>query len=518
LSLAWAAAGGALYCLGYAGFGFWPAALVAWAALWHALDRTRGVARAAWLGFAFGEVAHAGGFAWLLRLTDAFLGGNEALGAALFALHSLLFGAMWAAHAALFRAARNRGASLALAGPCVLVLVEWLFPQLFPAHLGDAFVDRTTLAQLASLGGPLLLSALAALVNAAVLELARWRAGTRAFPRAVALACAAALAAASGLGAWRLGAIARTDAAAPALRVGAVQANAAPLEKRERPEQLHRTHLALTRELLAQGALDLVVWPETVISRGIAGPFPLAGDLIRGDAHTPLLFGAASVRTEDGARRIFNSALLVERDGTIRAGYDKRLLVPFAEWAPAPLARFFPNAQRFGAARELRAVALDGVPIATPICYEAALPGYVREVVRETRAQWIAMLANDGWFGDSALPHIHLAVARMRAIENGRWVLRSTNSGISALIDPAGRLVARMPLLERALLRGELRPRTEQTLYARLGDWPGWIAAVLLMASSLRAPAERSRTRGPRRRRSDAGAGPERARGNLDPQ
>ncbi|HEU4427225.1 MAG TPA: apolipoprotein N-acyltransferase [Myxococcota bacterium] len=486
MNLAWAAAGGALFCLGYAGFGFWPCALVAWAALWHALDRARGIAGPALLGFVFGEVAHAGGFSWLLRLTDVFLAGNDLLGAALFSLHSLVFGAMWAAHAALFRAARVRGVPLAVAGPCALVLVEWLFPQLFPAHLADAFVDRTAFAQLASLGGPLLLSALAAFVNAALLELVRWLAGARAFPRAATLAAVAALAAASAFGAWRLAEIACADAAAPALRVGAVQANAAPLEKRERPEQLHRTHLAMARELLAQGALDLVVWPETVISRGIAGPFPLAGDLIRGDNRVPLLFGAASVRTEDGARRIYNSALLVERDGTIRAGYDKRLLVPFAEWAPAALARFFPNAQRFGAAHELRAVVLDGAPIATPICYEAAVSGYVRELVHETRAQWIVMLANDGWFGDSHLPHIHLAVARLRAIENGRWTLRATNSGISALIDPAGRIVARTPLLEPALLRGELRPRSERTLYARLGEWPGWVAAGLLLALGTR--------------------------------
>lgn len=497
LNFAWAAAGGALFCLGYAGFGFWPCALVAWAALWHALDRARGVAHAALLGLVFGVVAHVGGFAWLLRLTDIFLAGNDALGAALFALHSLLFGAIWATHAALFRVARARGAPLVVAGPCALVLVEWLLPQLFPAHLADAFVDRTTFAQLASLGGPLLLSALGALMNAALLELARWRAGARASPRALTLAVAGALVASGAFGVWRLGAISRADAAAPALRVGAVQANAAPLEKRKRPEPLHRTHLEMTRELLAPGPLDLVVWPETVISRGIAGPFPLAGDLIRGDTRAALLFGAASVRTEDGARRIFNSALLIERDGTIRAGYDKRLLVPFAEWAPSSLARFFPNAQRFGAARELRAVALEGMPIATPICYEAAVSGYVRELVRDTHAELIVMLANDGWFGDSHLPRIHLAVARLRAIENGRWALRATNSGISAVIDPAGRVVARTPLLERALLRGELYPRRERTLYARLGDWPGWLAAVLLaVAACRRPPAAHEVTRG----------------------
>lgn len=480
--LAWAAAGGALFFLGYAGFGIWPLASIAWAALWQGIEGRRSVAAAARLGFVFGWVAHAGGYPWLLRLVDVFLGGNRALGVALWFGHSLWFAGGYAVYAALYAAARVRGWPVAAAGVLPLVAVEWLYPQLFPVHLGDAFVDRTRLVQIAALGGPLLVSALAVLVNAAVFEAAHWLARARGAPIATGVATATALAAAAGYGSLVLARLARAEAVAPALRVGIVQANFGVLEKRRDPGEVHRRHLAQTRELLAEGPLDLVVWPETVYSRGIAGPFPVAGDLIRGDSETPLLFGAASVRGEGGQRRVYNSALLIQADGSIRETYDKNLLVPIAERLPiGALSRLFPHAQQFGAASETPPLVLGGLRISTPICYEAAVPGFVRRMARHATPHLFVMLANDAWFGDSHEPWIHLAVARMRAIEQRRYVVRATNSGLSALVDPAGRLLARSDLLARQNLRGTVRALEGETLYARFGDWPGWLAAAGLL-------------------------------------
>jgi apolipoprotein N-acyltransferase len=104
------------------------------------------------------------------------------------------------------------------------------------------------------------------------------------------------------------------------------------------------------------------------------------------------------------------------------------------------------------------------------------------------------MLANDAWFGDSHEPWIHLAVARMRAIEHHRYVVRATNSGVSAFVDPAGRLLARSELLARQNLRGTVRPLEGATLYARLGDWPGWLAGAALLGLLLAdRPTRRSR-------------------------
>lgn len=484
MSFAFAAAGGALFFLGYAGFGIWPLALVAWAALWQGLEaaRARGLRRAALLGFVFGQVAHAGGYPWLLRLVDVFLGGDRALGAALWLAHSVWFAASYAVYAVLYASARARGWPVAAAGVLPLVAVEWLFPQLFPVHLGDAFVDRTRFVQIADLGGPLLVSALALLVNAGLFETARWLARARSLPLASWLATAAALAAAAGYGSLALARLEIAEASAPPLRVGIVQANFGVLEKRRDPDEVHRRHLEQTQELLADGPLDLVVWPETVYSRGIAGPFPVAGDLIRRGFETPLLFGAASLRSEGGQRRVYNSALLIQADGAIREAYDKNLLVPIAERLPlGALSRLFPHAQHFGAAGETPPLTLGSLRISTPICYEAAAPGFVRRMAREAKPHLFVMLANDAWFGDSHEPWIHLAVARMRAIEHHRYVVRATNSGLSAFVDPAGRVLARSELLARQNLRGAVRPLEGETLYARLGDWPGWLASAALV-------------------------------------
>jgi apolipoprotein N-acyltransferase len=485
----WAAAGGALYFLGYAGFGVWPLALVAWAPLWHAIEaaRARGPGATALAGLVFGLVAHAGGFAWLWRLVEVFLGGSAALGAALWLGHALWFAAAYAVQGLLLGLVRARGWPVAAAGPASLVAVEWLWPSLFPVHLGDALVERTHWIQIADLGGPLLLSALVALGNAAAFETWRWLAGARPRPLATWAVAAGALLFATGYGALRMRALERALADAPRLEIGIVQANQGVLDKGRDPERVHERHLEQSRELLAAGPVDLLVWPETVYGRGIRGPLPVAGQLIRRDLAVPLLFGAPSLRVVEGRELEFNSAFLVGADGTIRDGYDKNLLVPIAEQLPfgAALEGLLPHAQHFGAASETPALGLGAFRIATPICYETVEPAFLRRMVRDSGANLIVSLANDGWFGDSHEPWLHLALARLRAVEQRRYLVRATNSGISAVIDPAGRVVARTGLLARESLRGAVRAHGETTLYARLGDWPGWLAAAAVAAALL---------------------------------
>jgi apolipoprotein N-acyltransferase len=498
-ALALAALGGAAFCLGYPGFALWPFALVAWALLFAALEavRARGLASSSGLGFVFGFVAHAGGFAWLWRLVDVFLGGNVAVGAAFWLAHALWFSAGYALYAALYQLLRARGWPIALAGTAPLVAVEWLQPQLFRAHLGDAFVDRLPVVLIADLGGALAVTALVALANAALFETWRWLRGRRVRPLGTWLAAFVAFAASFAYGAIRLAILERDVAEAPSLRVGIVQGNADVLAKRRDPERVHELHLAQSRALLAEGPVDLVVWPETVYTRGIEGALPVAGHPIRRDLDVPLLFGAATIRSApDGRSLKYNSALLVGPDGAIRSGYDKNLLVPFAEWVPFEerLRPLFPHALEFGTTDATPPLVLGDFRMATPICYEAAVPSFVRRMVGEARPNLLVMLSNDAWFGDSHEPWIHLAVARMRAIEQRRFVVRATNSGVSAVIDPAGRLVARSGLLTQESLRGTVRAIDATTFYQRAGDWLGWVAAMACVAMAfLRAPGSAER-------------------------
>jgi apolipoprotein N-acyltransferase len=450
--------------------------------------RSRPLRSSALLGFLFAWVAHAGGYRWLWRLVEVFLGGNIALGAALWLAHSIWFALGFALYAVLYGWVRRKNLPVAVAALPALLVLEWLYPSLFPVHLGDTLVDQTALVQIVDLGGPLLASALVALVNLAVFETWRWRRGERPRPIPSWTLAGLAVLAAFAYGTARVGAISRSLADAPSLRVGLVQGNLGVLEKRREAALVHRRYLEQTRELLAGGALDLVVWPETVYIRGLKGPLPISGEAIRDELRVPLLFGAATVRSFEGRRRIFNSALLIGADGVIRTGYDKNLPVPFAEEVPLAervpaLAALFPHAQEFGAGSDTPPLLLGPWRISTPICSESAEPAFVRRMLAQADPHLIVSLANDAWFGDSQEPWIHLAVARLRAAEHKRFLVHATNSGVSAVVDPLGRVVARTGLLTRENLAATVRLRDEQTLYARLGDWPGWLALAVLLAA-----------------------------------
>jgi apolipoprotein N-acyltransferase len=502
--LATAGGGGALYFLGYVGWGVWPCLLVFLAPLWAALERTPSVRGALAAGTAFGAVAFAGGFGWLWRLVAVFLAGNRVVGVLLWLAYGGWFAAGFAAYAGLYHVVRRRGWPVAMAGVPPLLAVEWLQPQVFPLHAGGGLVSVPAWIQTADLGGPLLLSALVAGANVAVFETWRWWRGSRGRPVTVWTAALAVALLAFGYGRVREAALARAAAAAPALRVGVVQANLGVLEKSAQGVVTHRRHLEQTRELLAGGDLDLVVWPETAYVRGLRRPLPISGQPVREDLRVPLLFGGSSVwQGADGRRFKANSAFLIDADGTIRDAYDKNLLIPLAEYVPFAgllpgLARFFPHVEEFGAVTETPALHLGAWRIATPICYEVIRPDFVRGMMRASHPHLLVTLANDAWFGDSQEPWIHLALARLRAVEQRRFLVRATNSGVSAVVDPTGRLVAESGLLVRENLRATVRPLEGETVYARLGDWPGWLA-VALVALGACVPRRRVRAAGDRR-------------------
>jgi len=483
-----AAVGGAAYFLGYVGFGLWPLLLVFVVPLWRALATTRrtGIAASALAGFTFGGAAYAGGYTWLWRLVGPFLDGNVLVGGLLWLAHGVWFAAGFALYALVFRALRARGRSVAFAGIAPWLALEWLQPQLFPVYAGAGLVGAGPLVQTADLGGPLLLTALVLAGNAAVYATWQWWRGARPRPLAAWVWAAVLGALVLGYGVQRMGSLTAEARGAPALRVGVVQANLGLLEKRSQGDVGHRRHLEQTRALLADGPLDLVVWPETAYTRGLRRPLPLAGAEIRGDLAVPLLFGATSVWENDGRRVSANSAMLVGADGMIREAYDKNWLIPLAEFAPfarlvPAVADLFPHVQTFRASNDVPPLHLGARRIATPICYEAVRPAFVRRMVAEARPHLLVTLANDAWFGDSQEPWIHLAMARLRAVEHRLWIVRATNSGVSAVIDPAGRIVAQTGLLTQANLRATVHPREGRTLYGRIGDWPG--AAGLLLTA-----------------------------------
>lgn len=238
---------------------------------------------------------------------------------------------------------------------------------------------------------------------------------------------------------------------------------------------------------------DLVVWPENAFDRDPRSApelFDPVVELMR-RVGSPLLFGAIL----DVGDRFTNSNLLVAPDGQMIGRYDKRHLVPFGEYVPAPIfRRIVPALDRElptnGIAGRVPAVFDVGAArVGSVICFESTYPGLVRDEVR-AGAQVIVVTTNNASFGTSPAARQHLAMSQMRAIENGRAVVHAAIAGVSAIIAPDGRIIATAPLFEPALLRARLPLSDARSPYTRFGPWIESAmvlgAAVFVIASFVR--------------------------------
>jgi apolipoprotein N-acyltransferase len=194
-----------------------------------------------------------------------------------------------------------------------------------------------------------------------------------------------------------------------------------------------------------------------------------------------------------------NSAALLGRDGALDFIYDKIHLVPFSEYVPWREWLFFARDLTgiigdFQHGSQYKVGRLAGGPFSVYICYEAIFPDEVRRFTL-AGAQLFINISDDGWFGGSGAPEQHLAMARVRAVENRRWLLRDTNTGVTVSVDPYGRIVARLAPDSRGVLDAPYAFRSDLTPYARWGDWIAWLcvlAALMLVLDGARHAPQRT--------------------------
>ena len=242
---------------------------------------------------------------------------------------------------------------------------------------------------------------------------------------------------------------------------------------------------------------DLLIWPEAPapFSFGDARFAKRASSLAIRFGH-PFLAGVIEWKAAGGETRTglapYNSAILVDAQGQRVFSYDKMHLVPFGEYEPFPLIHRVVRSlsDQVGGFRPGAAVALGGLPggqrFGVFICYEAIFPGEIRRFAANG-AQLFVNISNDGWFGRSAAPDQHLRLARVRAVENRRWLVRVTNNGYTASVDPYGRVFAGPPADVRRAADLPYDFRTGMTFYVRHGDWLAWlcvlVSAILLLGT-----------------------------------
>jgi len=480
-----AALAGVLYFSGFAGIDVWPLSFLCLIPLFVLLDHSALTAKQAfWIGMLFGSVTNWGGYYWLIGMLMDFgaMPFPAALGVALLICFyqggqlGMFFWLLWR----LGRAGLDRRV---IAAPAYAA-TELAYPLLFPSYFANCLHELPLLEQIADLGGPSLISALMVAINAALYGI--WGAvrGKHPFPRPLVFGTAAALAFTLGYGAYRIAQVDAAVASAPKLRVGLVQANMGILEKRREPEKGLRRHQEQSRFLEERYRPDLLIWPESANSFVIPDDQKQAPEVLD-DLHTPILFGGLATRDDRGQRRIYNTAFMMDAKARITSTVDKTYLLAFGEYLPfgetfPVLYDWSPHTSHFSAGTHMRPMQVGAHRITTLICYEDVLPEFVRAALNEGDSQLLVNITNDAWFGDTTEPWIHLALAKLRAVEHHRYLVRATNSGVSAIIDPVGRVVTHTGTFERASFSAEVAMLDGTTLYRVVGDWPGWTSLLLV--------------------------------------
>jgi apolipoprotein N-acyltransferase len=478
---------GVVGALAFAPVFFWPALMAGFIFLMWALDAEPKAGRAFWLGWWFGFGQCLAGLYWIAisfqfqAKMPALLGWIAVGGLAAFLANSTGL-ALWAAN----RLWSSR-ASRVLALAVCWTAGEWLRGHLFTGFpwnmAGSVWLGAPVLAQTASLYGAYGLSLVTVALFATPAVLSR-----PATPQSKTAGLTAGLTALAVVG-YGLSTLALAPEDQPALdaqgrpvRVHIVQANIGQDVKWNPDAErmiLHR-HLDMSQQALDERGAGIVIWPETAIQNDIETEISTRFLLHRIlDFDGLLLLGVVRLdRAADGSFiSARNSLAALNGDGEITATYDKAHLVPFGEYLPfrpllerIGLARLAPGAVDFVPGPGPRTLALAGLPSVGPlICYEAIFPSSV--IDRRDRPGWMLNISNDAWFGVSSGPYQHLAQAQLRSIEEGLPMVRSTPTGISAVIDANGRVVARLGHGEQAVLTADLPAAENATLYSRVGDW-----------------------------------------------
>jgi apolipoprotein N-acyltransferase len=492
LAYAGAFLSGLLYWLAFAGMDVWPLAFVAWVPLLVAMHR-QPTRRAAGLGWVTGITMNVAGFFWLQNMLQTFSGFNPVICFFFVFVVCSYQGGRMALLGWLYGRVTARGWPAPWVFAAAFAASELLYPLLFPWYFAATVHQVPVLTQLGDVGGPILVGLVLVAANLALAEVLLARAERRKLAVGVLGAGAVTVAFACCYGYLRIGAIDASVAAAPEVTVGVVQANMGLMEKRSSYDEGLQRHLDLSRDLRRDDGVDFVVWSETSAMRPVRDDSfkqELRGGVSR-RIGVPAIFGAVIIKRVPDEREyvLYNTAVASDAAGTVTSRYDKEYLLTFGEYLPFGdtfpiLYRWSPNSGRFSPGTSLDPLELtvNGAthPVTMLICYEDILPEFTNAAVRHADPELLVNMTNDAWFGDTVEPWEHLALAQLRAVEHRRYLVRGTNSGVSAVVDPVGRVVAHSGTFRTEAISAPIHWMRSHTVYERIGDWP-WLLASLAL-------------------------------------
>jgi apolipoprotein N-acyltransferase len=496
---------GTIWFLACPDFDLWPLAWFAMVPTLYVTERVHTTRQAFFFAWITGVVGNGGGFYWIAGLLVRF--GHMPWIAALpiFFLLAAYQGLVFGAFGAVTRVIRQHAKlPMALVAPLVIVAFEQVIPMIFPFSVAITQAWQTHVIQIADLTGPLGVAALLLAANGAIYDVALEK-PRRLVPAGLAVGV---IVAALVYGHIRIGQTDRARAAAPKVTVGIVQTNVAfdmkgPNRARFAAHQLEELW-AQTAALQREGA-DLVVWPETAypwaMSRALEEDYPERDPRrLRVGYDVPVLVGAVTWAPREGAprgRAVWNSAMMMDRDGRFRGREDKIWLMVFGEYTPGRetfpiIAKLMPSTtgqfQHGGAPHTLPFTDAQGRQwkLGPMICYEDIIADFGRQLSDE-HPHLLVNMTNDSWFGDTSEPWEHLALSVFRAVEMRSDLVRSVNTGVSAFVDANGRVFHRTYAVDPTLHpRGADRTHAQvalveggHTIYAAVGNVFSWLCTLV---------------------------------------
>ena len=478
---------GAMFLFALAPYGIWPIALLSPAILYALLLPEMTGKRAFFIGHAYGTGLFCVGAFWLY--TSIHVYGNTPVWLALImiALMGLGMGLFHGFLALIFNRMLGRQP---LSFAALWILQEWMktwlftgFPWLF---VGYAFTEQYWLSSLAPIAGVFAVSFVAVLLAASIVELLRRRGGYM-------IVSIALLVISTSL--WLLNPQWTKPKGTPNLSVSLIQGNIPQDLKWLTEFQVETLNIYATLTSTEWGR-DIVLWPESSIPMFQTEAWGFINEMVKiaNETNTTWVTGipykdeAAFDPSTDKYPPFYNSgiALGAEAEGL----YKKQRLVPFGEYIPFEgLLDILPDLagsqdiMSYSRGSEQQSpLQVRGHSLGSAVCYEVAYPDTTRKNAIGT--DFLLTISNDAWFGTSAGPLQHLQMVQMRALENGRWFMRATNTGVTAIIDHKGRIVERAPQFERTVLRGEVQARVGNTPFMRFGHYPVLFVITLLLLLS----------------------------------
>ena len=477
---------GALVPLAFSPFDYWPVMLISTGLLFLLLNRADSTRSHLWRGFLFGAGMYGTGVSWVYVSIQQFGGAPVPLAALLTALFVLALAAVFITPLAwLFSRLKVHCSEvkrvLLFAG--LWVLFEWMRSWLltgFPWLLSGYTLLDTPFSGLAPITGVYGLSLLVALISAATAAIIH-------NPRSKSLySLLAVVVLLSASSVWIQGKDWTTPVTSQPLTFSAVQGNISQNLKWD-PGHLDRTVRTYTSLSANQWEKDFLLWPENSIP---AFPQQLPGLISALEdqataSDTALLIGAPWYNNGPYYNSLFGL-------GKASGEYFKQKLVPFGEFVPLEsvlrgMIAFFdlPMSSFSRGTTEQNGLTVKGHSLAPYICYEVVYPDFA---ARQAKGKdFLVTISNDTWFGKSIGPEQHFQMVRMRSLETGRYQLRATNDGITALIGPHGDIIKTIPRYKQGVLEGELSAMSGQTPFMRFGSWPVlFISAVLVIPALFR--------------------------------